>query len=320
MSNVNRVNVFDEIQSLCREYRKRLKAGQSAGIDEVLGRIDNSASENLFQNLLHIDVEFRRRRGESPTSDEYLRRFPRYAGLIRQAFFESTMMSQEFLGDTPESDEPTVTLGMPAARKLGEYELLRELGRGGFGVVYEARHLQRGDRVALKTLPRILDGQSESSRDAERLHRFRREFRSLSEINHPNLAGMQSLEVDGNQWFFTMDLIDGVDFLDYVRPGNKLNEQRLRSSLKQLVLGIMALHERRILHRDLKPSNVLVDGNGRVSILDFGLAAELQQAADQTASMQSQTFRGYSSVRGAGASVREAISGDGLVRFGNHAL
>ena len=111
-----------------------------------------------------------------------------------------------------------MTLAMPAARKLGEYELLRELGRGGFGVVYEARHLQRGDRVALKTLPMILDGQPESSRDAERLHRFRREFRSLSEINHPNLAGMQTLEVDGKQWFFTMDLVDGVDFLDYVRP------------------------------------------------------------------------------------------------------
>ena len=103
---------------------------------------------------------------------------------------------------------------------------------------------------------------------------------------------MQTLEVDCNQWFFTMDLVEGVDFLDYVRPGGKLDEQRLRSSLQQLVRGIVALHEQRILHRDLKPSNVLVSQDGRLSILDFGLAAELQQAADQTASMQSRHFAG----------------------------
>lgn len=89
-----------------------------------------------------------------------------------------------------------------------------------------------------------------------------------------------------------MDLVEGVDFLDYVRPGGTLDEIRLRSSLKQLVRGILALHEERILHRDLKPSNVLVDESGRVSILDFGLAAELQHAADQTASMQSRHFAG----------------------------
>ena len=94
-----------------------------------------------------------------------------------------------------------------------------------------------------KTLPMSLDGQPESSRDAERLHRFRREFRSLSDINHPNLVGMQTLEVDGGQWFFTMDLIDGVDFIDYVRRGGQLDEARLRKVVKQLVRGIMALHE-----------------------------------------------------------------------------
>ncbi len=292
MGEANQAGVFDEIQSICREFRKGLKAGQSVDIEEVLGRVDDSARENLFQNLLHIDVEFRRRRGESPNSDQYIRRFPQYASLIRQAFFESTMMSQEYAKDTPDSVEVTVTLAIPAARKLGDYELLRELGRGGFGVVYEARHLQRGDRLALKTLPMVLDGQTQSSRDAERLHRFRQEFRTLSEINHPNLAGMQTLEVDGNQWFFTMDLIDGVDFLQYVRPKGPLDEARLRASLKQLVRGITALHEQGIVHRDLKPSNVLVGPDGRVTILDFGLVAELQHYANETLSIGTQHFAG----------------------------
>src|SRR6056297_625186 len=292
MGDINQRNVFDEIQSLCREFRKRLKAGDQANIDEYLPRIDESAGETLFQNLLHLEIEFRRERGESPSSDNFIQRFPQFSGLIRQAFFESTMMSQEHAKDTPDSVEMTVTLGMPGARKLGEYELLRELGRGGFGVVYEGRHLQRGDRVALKTLPLVLDGQTQSSRDAERLHRFRQEFRSLSEINHPNLAGMQTLEVDGNQWFFTMDLIDGVDFLQHVRPKGSLDGERLRASLKQLVRGIIALHEQGIVHRDLKPSNVLVGSDGRVTILDFGLVAELQHFANETLSIGTQHFAG----------------------------
>lgn len=103
---------------------------------------------------------------------------------------------------------------------------------------------------------------------------------------------MQTLEVDSDQWFFTMDLVDGVDFLKHVRPAGLLDEQRLRMSLAQLVEGIIALHEQGIVHRDLKPNNVLVDNQGRVVLLDFGLVAELQQPTGRTVSLQSQHFAG----------------------------
>ena len=88
---------------------------------------------------------------------------------------------------------------------------------------------------------------------------------------------MQTLEVDGDQWFFTMDLIEGDDFLSYVRP-DAINWMKtdFDRRLKQLAAGIIFLHERGIVHRDLKPSNVLVDNTGRVLILDFGLVAQLQ--------------------------------------------
>ena len=291
MSSPQNVNIFEDIQALCSDFRRQWKKGNQPRIEEYVSRLDEAARQNLFQNLLHVELDFRRRQHESPSSDEYIARFPQFGRWIRQAFFESTMMSIEMDAETP-AEQETLVIGVPAARRLGEYELIRELGRGGFGVVYAARHLQRGETVALKTLPMGLAGSSQSLDDAERLHKFRREFRSLSEVNHPNLVGMQSLEVDGDQWFFTMDLVDGVDFLEYVRPGGKFDEDRLHATLAQLVEGIIALHDRGIVHRDLKPSNVLVTADGHAVVLDFGLVTELQSQAGHTVSLLSQHFAG----------------------------
>ena len=285
------INIFDLIDSICAEFRRQWKAGKRPRIEDSLLKVPENAQEQLFRNLLTLEIRYRQRAGEKLTPTEYLDRFPELKKAVGDAFHYSTSVSMEALKGTPADDsaELTMTIEAPAANRIGDYELIRELGRGGFGVVYEAKHVTRRNRVALKTLP---TGQNGQEINAERLHKFRREFRSLSEVNHPNLVGMQSLEVDGGQWFFTMDLVEGVDFLSYVRPSGKLDESRLRESLKQLAAGVIALHEQRILHRDLKPSNVLVDPNGRVSILDFGLVAELERRTDQTASMQTQHFAG----------------------------
>ena len=117
MSNENSINVFDDIQSLCSDFRRQLKRGERKRIEDYLDGVGKSSTEMLFQNLLLIDIEFRRRRKENPSSDEYIARFPQFARLIRQSFFESTMMSQEMLEDTPDDDE-TLMVGMPAAGLL----------------------------------------------------------------------------------------------------------------------------------------------------------------------------------------------------------
>lgn len=280
------LNIFDLIDSICRDFRSHWKEERRPNIEEWFRKVPEQAQPQLFNNLLDIELRYRRRLGETPNSSYYLQRFPKFASKIRSAFDESTMGSEDQgFCSTPDSShvEPTITRSfeLPAANRIGEYELIRELGRGGFGVVYEAVHLTRKNRAALKTLPTGVDGQEIN---ADRLHKFRREFRSLSEINHPNLVGMQTLEVKGSQWFFTMDLIEGTDFLSYVRPNEHFDLQRLRSSSEQLATGIIFLHEHRIIHRDLKPSNVLVDESGRVVILDFGLVAQLQSPTDRTVS------------------------------------
>lgn len=274
------------INKLCDQFRRAWKSGDSPSLEDYPEQVGEGPRPSLLRNLLPIDLEARRRkRRESPTSDEYIRRSPEFAKLIRQAFFESTMASL-----SPEQSTPLLAATErfePAANRLGDYELIGKLGQGGFGVVYEARHVRRGDRVALKTLPleaglghlaaEVTQRRKQSTGD--RLMRFKREFRTLADMNHPNLVGLHSLEADGDQWFFTMDLIDGEDFLSYVRPGGQFDETRLRAALPQLVVGVMALHNRNVIHRDLKPSNVMVTEDGRVLILDFGLAAELEKGS-----------------------------------------
>lgn len=153
-----------------------------------------------------------------------------------------------------------------AFKGTARFSIQRELGAGAFGTVYQAWDREQQTTVALKVL---------HSRKADLLFRFKREFRAVVNLRHQNLVRLYELFSEGDQWFFSMELIEGENFLDYVRPdGGPCDIARLRSSLGQLVDGIDALHAARRLHRDLKPANVLVTKSGRVVVLDFGLVRE----------------------------------------------
>lgn len=141
------------------------------------------------------------------------------------------------------------------------------LGEGAFGIVYRVFDKQRNSTVALKTLRCM---------DAAHLSRLKREFRTLVDLVHPNLVQLYELFGDDQTWFFTMELIEGVDFLSYVRPHGVIDSwDRIREVMAQVTLGVQALHASARLHRDLKPSNVMVSNAGRVLILDFGLVKDL---------------------------------------------
>ncbi len=179
------------------------------------------------------------------------------------------------------------------------------LGAGGYGVVYRAMDRERNIPVALKTLRHVA---------AKALVRFKQEFRALADVSHPNLVTLYELSSHEQQWFFTMELVDGVNFLWYVRgesyPAESgptsavsaptasdlqpffeqgrdetgaanpslvgaLNLDRLRHVLPQLAEGVLALHDAGKLHRDIKPSNVLITREGRLVLLDFGLVEEI---------------------------------------------
>jgi serine/threonine protein kinase len=147
----------------------------------------------------------------------------------------------------------------------GRLSILRKLGEGGMGVVYEAFDAQRIGRVALKTLTRL---------DAANVYRLKNEFRALADVTHENLVRLHELFAEDDAWFFTMELVAGERFDAWARPESALDERRLRAALPQLVLAMSAIHSAGKLHRDLKPSNVLVTPEGRIAVLDFGLAVD----------------------------------------------
>jgi eukaryotic-like serine/threonine-protein kinase len=166
------------------------------------------------------------------------------------------------------SRAPSVQVPLKPGDVIDEtFRIARQIGSGGMGVVYAAHDLRRDREVALKTL-RLLS--------ADQILRFKNEFRALQDLHHPNLVILGELMEVRGLWFFSMELIEGVDFLAYVRPDSReADPARLRGSLGQLAEAITAVHAAGKVHRDVKPSNVLVTGEGRTVVLDFGLVADI---------------------------------------------
>jgi serine/threonine protein kinase len=163
--------------------------------------------------------------------------------------------------------------------ELGRYTLHRYLGGGAVGRVYEAHDEVKNQRVALKIF-------RQSGPEVELL--LKREFRSLIDLSHPNLVTFLEACVEPELCYFTMELVDGVDFRRYVvsdTPFASAEQSvpcdllRLRAVLRQLASAVAALHGRGVVHRDLKPNNVLVTASGRLVVLDFGISHIPQYAS-----------------------------------------
>ena len=149
--------------------------------------------------------------------------------------------------------------------RLGPYEILAPLGAGGMGEVYRARDTKLGRDVAIKVLPEAL------AQDPERLARFEREARSLAALNHPGIVTIYAVEESGETRFLAMELVEGEN-LDTAIPPRGFSLLRFFDVAVPLADALSAAHERGIVHRDLKPANVMITREGRVKVLDFGLA------------------------------------------------
>ena len=149
--------------------------------------------------------------------------------------------------------------------KLAHYQVTSHLGSGGMGDVYQATDSKLGRSVAIKLLPEAF------ARDGERVARFEREARLLASLNHPNIAAIYGLEESAEQTFLVMELVEGETLALRIRRGPVPLDESLGIA-KQICEALEAAHERGIIHRDLKPANVKITPDGKVKVLDFGLA------------------------------------------------
>lgn len=159
-------------------------------------------------------------------------------------------------------------------RQMGSYQIVSLLGTGGMGEVYEARDAKLGRNVAIKVLPR------EFTHDPERLSRFQREARMLAALNHPNIATIYGLEQFDGVHYLVMELVPGQTLAARIAKGRLPLDEALMLA-GQIAEALEAAHEKGVIHRDLKPANVKATPEGRVKVLDFGLAKAFTGDGDQ---------------------------------------
>jgi serine/threonine protein kinase len=153
---------------------------------------------------------------------------------------------------------------------LSHYQITGKLGEGGMGEVYRARDSRLGREVAIKVLPASFD------RDRERLMRFEREARLLASLNHPHIASIHGFEEWEGKHFIVLELIEGETLDERLRRG-PLSMREALEVCQQIAEALEAAHEKGIIHRDLKPANIKFAQNGKVKVLDFGLAKALSE-------------------------------------------
>ena len=151
-------------------------------------------------------------------------------------------------------------------KRLGPYEILSAIGAGGMGEVYQAHDTKLGRDVAIKVLPEAF------AHDPERLSRFQREAKMLAALNHPNIATIYGLEQSNGTSYLVMELVSGETLAERIKRDGAVPVEEALAIAKQIAEALEAAHEKGIIHRDLKPANVKVTPEGKVKVLDFGLA------------------------------------------------
>src|SRR6185295_16875910 len=149
--------------------------------------------------------------------------------------------------------------------KLAHFTVTAHLGSGGMGEVYQATDSRLGRSVAIKLLPEAF------THDTERAARFEREARLLASLNHSNIAAIYGIEQSGERKFLVMELVPGETLAERIRRGPIPLDESLAIA-KEIAEGLETAHEKGIVHRDLKPANIKITPEGKLKVLDFGLA------------------------------------------------
>lgn len=272
----------------CSELGRRIRAGESCSAEEYLVRHPELTSKpDLAIELIYTEYVVRTELSQSVSHDELLSRFPQWRTDLEQLM----EVHRQVCGDTPvessvvSGQRPSHTPNLVGdGRRVGNYELGKEIGRGGMGVVYRARQVGLNRDVALKMM---LSGDFAGPRE---LMRFQREAEAVARLHHPNIVPIYEVGTHDGKPFYSMELVEGGR-VDELLSQSPLTPRGAAELICRLARAVHYAHQRGIVHRDLKPSNVLLARSDRENgivlgrsaaaayyepkITDFGLAKNL---------------------------------------------
>ncbi len=280
------------IDQICDEFEAAWRAGQRPQIRDYLGAVEEPLRTHLFEELLLSDLACQPCRPAGSDTQHYLSQFPERAVQIAAvlARHRDEQAGRRWAWSSPDTARPADTRPdlpeLPAARQCGNYELLREIARGGMGVVFEARDTKLQRMVALKM---ILD-HNLASREAVR--RFYAEAEMAAGLNHPGIVPIHDIGSHAGHHYYAMALVDGLPLSDHLRQRRFGMEEAARIVM-ELAKAVAYAHEQGVVHRDLKPGNVLLSRGGLPQITDFGLAKRTDSTEGLTMAGQVLGTPGY---------------------------
>jgi WD40 repeat protein/serine/threonine protein kinase len=258
----------EQVDETCDRFERAWKAAgagiERPRIEDYLGALAEPERRVLLRELILVDVYYRRLHAEQPRAADYGRRFPGFdpAWLTDAVGNRATGVWEPAGAATPKPALAAPPTNPPA---IPGYEILRLLGRGGMGVIYEARQAGLKRRVALKMI------RDQALASAQDLARFATEAEAVARLQHPNIVQIYEIGEHAGWPFFSLELLTGGS-LDQKLAGVPLPAASAAQLVESLARAVHYAHQRGILHRDLKPANVLLTAEGLPKIADFGLA------------------------------------------------
>jgi tetratricopeptide (TPR) repeat protein len=281
------------IDAVCDRFEAAWHGGQTPDPSSYLADAPERLRQPLCRDLLRLDLQYRRERGEQPDARDYRQRFPELAEDV-EAVFASMLAGEssastrrvarigasgrttlDVLADADAASDVQFRLHRPRGSGASSYEILEELGHGGMGVVYRARQVALNREVALKVIKN-----AGFASDAELL-RFQNEAEAVAHLDHPRIVPIYEVGEMQGLPFFSMKLISGTS-LDRRLAEFAANPRASARIVASAAAAVHHAHQRGILHRDLKPANILLDEHGEPHVTDFGLAKRLGGDGDLT--------------------------------------